>query len=198
MKILGIIPARHGSKRLRRKNTMMLGGLPLWRIAVAQARVSHVIDNILITTDEQEILTSELAGVEVYWRPDRLCGDEISTFAVVQDAYKNYGWTADAICILQPTCPLRTGEDIAACVRIMEETGAEAVVSVSEGPNDLAFQVRHAGRLERLPNIVIPNGAIYLLKTVTLLEGRDWYGDFTYQLSDAERAINRHQRAVRL
>ena len=105
-------------------------------------------------------------------------------FPVVQHAFNQVihltGSIFGAVCVLQPTSPFRTGADIAACVDIMETSGAYSVVSVFDGPEDLAFKVRHAGRLERVPEIVVPNGAIYLLRTDALERGQDWYGDHIY------------------
>jgi CMP-N,N'-diacetyllegionaminic acid synthase len=183
MKVLGIIPARAGSKRLPGKNVAELGGKPLWRHAVDHAKESGMIEPVVLTTNDPAVL----ATAQDVWtinRPDDLAQDDTEMFPVVQHAHERIklltGGIFDAVCVLQPTSPFRTAADIANCVALMQDTGAESVVSVFDGPDDLAFKVRHAGRLERLPTIVIPNGAIYLLRVDKLERGEDWYGDHAY------------------
>jgi CMP-N,N'-diacetyllegionaminic acid synthase len=183
VRILGLIPARAGSKRLRNKNTAELEGLPLWRHAVAHARSSCVLDPIIVSTDIEDVKPD--GSYFRLKRPAHLCEDGVPMEAVVGNALDECRKTFEsidlwAVCILQPTSPFRTGNDIARCVDLMLKTGADAVVSVSEGPDDLCFQVRHANRLERLPKIVVPNGAIYLMKIDAFERGESWYGDHTY------------------
>lgn len=186
MNVLGLIPARGGSKRFRNKNTVVLEGLPLWQHALAQARSSCVLDAVALSTDIDEIIDYVYAhcgkDVVAIRRPKHLCADTTEMLPVVMHALDAVGGSAlfDAVCILQPTSPFRTGNDIANCLKLMHDTGAEAVVSVTEGPDDLCFQVRHANRIERLPKVVIPNGAIYMVRTSTLERGGSWYNDHTY------------------
>lgn len=177
MKTLAVIPARAGSKRLRNKNTMLLEGLPLWRHAVAHARSSCVVDEIIVTTDISEIVSD--GSFRRLQRPPELCTDEAGTLPVVLHAMAA-AKPHEFVLILQPTSPFRTGADIARCVEMMLDTGAHSVVSVSEGPDDLCFEVRHANRLERLPKIVIPNGAIYVVRRDVLEGGGHWYNEHTY------------------
>lgn len=183
MKVLGIIPARAGSKRLHNKNTAELGGLPLWRHALKHAEASGVIAATVLSTNDAAIKASSM-DVWTIDRPEELARDDTEMLPVIRHAVDEVHRLTqplfEAVCILQPTSPFRTGADIAACVRIMCETGARSVVSVFDGPDDLAFVVRHANRLERLPHILVPNGAIYLLTVEALNSGEGWYGDHAY------------------
>jgi CMP-N,N'-diacetyllegionaminic acid synthase len=185
MRVLGIVPARAGSKRLPGKNTAELGGKPLWRHAVDQAKGAG-IEAVVVSTNDPEILAPATnLDIWVSARPDDLARDDTPMLPVVVHTYEKIktitGKIFDAVCILQPTSPFRTSSDIVACIDLMKSAkGVESVVSVFDGPDDLAFQVRHANRLERLPTIVIPNGAIYLLRVELLEAGEDWYGDFAY------------------
>jgi CMP-N,N'-diacetyllegionaminic acid synthase len=183
MKTMALIPARAGSRRLRNKNTTELGGLPLWRHAVGHARASGVIDHIAVSTNDPEIIKCADASFVLLERPDNLAqGQSGSMIHVVRHAVETLKKTHefDAICILQPTSPFRTGADIAACVDMLDQRGVESVVSVTKGPDDLAFVIRHANRMDRLPNIVIPNGAIYAMKVDVIERGDDWYGAYAY------------------
>jgi CMP-N-acetylneuraminic acid synthetase len=104
-------------------------------------------------------------------------------------------WTRDidpdAWLILQPTSPLRTAQDVQNCVTLLDCKSVDSVVSVTQGADDIAFQARHAGRLERIPGVLIPNGAIFGIKTSVLRAGGHWYGDHAYSyLMPKERSID--------
>lgn len=181
MKVAALIPARAGSKRLTNKNWAEVAGKPLWLLAVEHAKQSGAIDRIAISTDDEHILLAAKADLAIP-RPLSLARDDTVMLAVVRHAdaaMAAAGWDHDAICILQPTSPLRSPADVAACVDMMGK-GVESVVSVTEAADDVAFVVRHAQRLERLPPIVVPNGAVYVLSTEALRAGRDWYGPYAY------------------
>lgn len=182
MRTVALIPARAGSRRLPGKNWALIGKLPLWALAVKHARDSGVIDRVAITTDDETILQKLNVVDMAICRPPSLAMDDTPMFSVVQHADSAMvaaGWSYDAICILQPTSPLRSPDDVSACVGMMAE-GIESVVSVTDATDDVAFVVRHARRLERLPPIVVPNGAVYVLSTEALRAGRDWYGPYAY------------------
>lgn len=181
MKVMALVPARAGSKRLRNKNVAELGGLPLWRHAVAHARSSGVVDHVVVSTNDPGIHWD--GSFSRLTRPDHLCTDDATTVDVVRHAHMTMPGF-DAICILQPTSPFRTGADIAACVELMTSnpTAVESVVSFSEAPDDLIFRERHAGRVEAVKGGLIPNGAIFLVRTDVLLLYGDapWYGPYCY------------------
>lgn len=204
MKIVGIIPARAGSKRLADKNTRVMCGRPLWEWSAVQAHESGVIDAVAVTTNDDRVGRDILGKVHPLVhvrieRPEHLSrGQPGSMIHTIRHAYSEAVasiYEFDALCILQPSSPLRTGEDIAACAQIMETHGAESVVSVSPGPDDLCFIKQWAGRMERVTNIIIPNGAIYMMRTEALLAGEDWYAPcersrcYAYEMP-AERSLD--------
>jgi N-acylneuraminate cytidylyltransferase len=174
---MALIPARAGSKRLHNKNNADLGGLPLWRHAVAHARASGACDMIVVSTNDPAIETD--GSFHLLQRPDKLCTDEATTLSCVMHAHESMPYY-DAICILQPSSPFRTGHDVARCIAMCGQPGVDSVVSVTHGPDDLVFLQRHANRLERLLKVLIPNGAIYVVKTSVLDCGGDWYGEYAY------------------
>ena len=185
---MALIPARAGSKRLHNKNNADLGGMPLWRHSVAHARASGVCDTIVVSTNDAAIKPD--GSFYYLHRPDQLCTDEATTLSCVLHAHDSLpGY--DAICILQPSSPFRTGRDVAVCIEMCSFAGVDSVVSVTRGPDDLVFLKRHASRLERLLDVLIPNGAIYVVKTSVLEAGGDWYGEYTYgYIMPKDRALD--------
>jgi N-acylneuraminate cytidylyltransferase len=143
MKILGIIPARGGSKGIPGKNIRMLGGKPLIHYAALAARESGLVDRLILTTDSVEIAeVGKTLGIEVpFIRPAELARDDTPMFPVIDHALQfveNEGWTPDIILLLQPTAPLRQPEHIREAVQILTETKCDAVASVVEVPQHYA------------------------------------------------------------
>lgn len=116
-KVVAIIPARAGSKRLRDKNKMYLLDKPLFEHALLQALECTFIDEVVISTDDQEILeyiteNYILNGrIRIINRPEYLATDDTEMWAVVEHAFQEYD-DDTIIILLQPTNPTRTPENI--------------------------------------------------------------------------------------
>ena len=137
MKTLAIIPARCGSKGLKDKNIKMLIDKPLIAYSIISAQESGVFDEIMVSTDSQEY--AEIAmkwGAEVpFIRNSKTATDEASSKDVILEVLDNYadqGKIFDSFCLLQPTSPLRTGEDIIRAYDLFCRKATFAVVSVCE------------------------------------------------------------------
>lgn len=130
MKTIGIIPARKGSKRIYHKNMAILGGKPLLQIAIEQAKVSEVLDKIVVSTDWVQCLgLAGQMGVDSLVRPDELCQDDSHDFQFVQDTLRWYpGY--DLFMILRPTSPFRTGETIMRALNRFKEFGPDSMRAV--------------------------------------------------------------------
>lgn len=142
-KILGIIPARGGSKGIPGKNIRMLGGKPLIYYAARAARESGLVDRLILTTDSTQIAeVGKELGIEVpFIRPAHLAQDDTPMFPVIDHAVQfveNEGWQPDIILLLQPTAPLRKPEHLQAAVKILTEEKCDAVASVVEVPQHYA------------------------------------------------------------
>ena len=116
-RILAIIPARGGSKRLPRKNVLSLNGKPLIAWTIDAARQSQYIDAVVVSSDDSEIISiaQQWGGSAPFKRPSELAGDSAGTGEVVEhclDYYCNRGEQFDLVMILQPTSPLRSVVDI--------------------------------------------------------------------------------------
>ena len=185
--VLGIIPARGGSKRIPDKNIIALAGQPLISYTTEAARKSCRLDDLLVSTDSDAI--AEIVrglGVKVpFRRPDEFSTDAASTSDVLINVVEEYetlsGRAVDIIVTLQPTQPLRSAGDIDQAVALLDtDPGAESVITCykadSVRPEYMYFPVE--GRVRLLmegPNkdeIYIRNGAVYVTRRRLLMEDR--------------------------
>lgn len=185
MRVLGLIPARGGSQRLPNKNMQLVGGDPLVGHAIRHSFGCDQIALTAVTSDSFRIgQYSSEQGALVIHRPAELSrGDQPMQLTVVAHALaflQRAGFQFDAVCLLQPTSPFRTSEDITRAITILRDSGGDCVVSVSDGDDNLAFQVRHANRLEKIPNVMVCNGAIYLATVEHLARGDHWFNGLCY------------------
>lgn len=181
MRIVGLIPARAGSKRVPGKCTARVGGQPLIGWTCAAARASGVLAALYVNTDCPRI-AAEANGCGVatpFLRPARLATDD----APSRDANRFFlnvlaerGEAYDAVAILQPTSPLRTAEDIRAAVQLFRENAPCAVVSVTPvAPANWLGTLGRDGRFEPYDgdlSVYRLNGAIYLYLLSDYLAGR--------------------------
>lgn len=131
MDVLGLIPARGGSKGIPRKNLALVGGKQLLAWTVEAAQSASELTRVVVSTDDDEIAAA--AGVEVLRRPAELAADDTPMLDVVRHAVSELG--PDVVVLLQPTSPLRRAEHVDAAVRLLLESGADAVVSVVAVPH---------------------------------------------------------------
>ena len=132
-KVMAIIPARGGSKRLPRKNTMPLKGKPLIGWTIEAAQKSKYIDSVFLSTDDENIADiSKHFGVDIpEFRPKELASDKATTQSVVLYTLEKHAQDIDIILVLQPTSPLRTEEHVDEALELLIEKGAFSVVSVT-------------------------------------------------------------------
>jgi CMP-N,N'-diacetyllegionaminic acid synthase len=182
-RILGIIPARGGSKGIPRKNISLLGGKPLISWTIEAALESRVCDRLLVSTDDPEIAdVAKESGADVpFLRPPALSTDTATSLSVVEHAIDwlkdNCAETFSHVVFLQPTSPFRTAKDIQNAVAIAKKTDA-AVVSVCQPHHHpyLLKIIREDGTLGNLlpasasysrrqdfPPVYALNGAIYVI-----------------------------------
>ena len=141
--VLGIVPARGGSKGVPGKNVRLLAGRTLLDYTASAASASGVLDRIVLSTDSDEIAdVGRRAGLEVpFMRPASLAQDDTPMLPVIQHAITaltESGWTPEVIVLLQPTSPLRRPWHIRDAVTTLRETKADSVVTVVELPRHLS------------------------------------------------------------
>jgi CMP-N-acetylneuraminic acid synthetase len=141
MEILGVIPARGGSKGVRRKNLAPLGGRPLIAHTCDAARGSRALTRVIVSTDDDEIAAEALRlGIEVpFLRPRALAGDDTPMIDVLIDLLSTLAgresYRPDAVVLLQPTSPFRRAAHVDAAVDVFLASGADSVVSVVPVPH---------------------------------------------------------------
>ena len=205
--VLGVILARGGSKGLPRKNVRNLAGKPLiaWTIEAGLASVH--IDRLILSSDDEEIMrVAKAHGCDVpFQRPDNLAEDETSSMDALLHALRQVSGY-EYVVLLQPTSPLRTADDIDACIEKMQEARAPACVSVTktDKPPQWMYALQDDDRLapvlpeeERVtrrqdaaPTYVL-NGAVYVADTEWLLEHKSFMHDETAAyLMPSERSVD--------
>lgn len=139
--ILGLIPARGGSRGLPRKNLLPVCGRPLLAYTVEEALASRSLSRVVVSTEDHEIAeVARSLGAEVpFMRPEELARDETGALPVIRHAVsfleESQGWAAQVIVYLQPTSPLRRRQHIDQAVDLLVSRGADCVVSVIEVPH---------------------------------------------------------------
>lgn len=140
-RVLGLIPARGGSKGLPGKNLKMIAGKPLIAHTIEAALKATRLDRVVVSTDDEAIAeAARQAGAEVpFMRPAQYAGDESPSMAVVHHALAWFsvqggGYRPDAVALLSPTCPLRTAEQIDAVIGLLESDDIDSACTVVSSP----------------------------------------------------------------
>jgi len=196
LKVLGIVTARGGSKGIPGKNLKLLAGKPLLAYTIDTARRSGALDRVILSTEDEAIATAgrDLGCDVPFMRPLDLAMDDTPHLPVIQHATRwmqeRVNYQPDAVMILQPTSPLRTAEDIAAAVALLDNSGADSVLSVNEVPvhshplRTLRLDAtghavlfvsgdpvrKRINRRQDLPPAWVMNGAIYACRTRVLFD----------------------------
>ena len=151
-RILGVIPARAGSKGIPNKNIIEVGGQPLIKYTIEAALGSTMITDCIISTDSDEIASlAESLGLSApFIRPNNLSDDKALSLPVIQHAVnfmeKKHDFHYDAVIMLQPTTPLRTSGDIDKALSILISEKLDSVISVVE------VEGNHPLRMKRIIN----------------------------------------------
>jgi CMP-N-acetylneuraminic acid synthetase len=199
MRVLGIIPARGGSKSIPLKNIALLAGRPLLAYTAEAALASRHLARTILSTDSPEIAkVGRDAGLEVpFLRPAKFAGDQSPAIDAIRHALSalaaSESFEPDAVMLLQPTSPLRRAEHIDAAIELLRDSGADSVVSVVPVPhqfNPVSLMKRDGDRLvpwmpgqlitrrQDKPLVYARNGpAILLTRASVLLEQNRLYGD---------------------
>lgn len=210
---LGVIPARGASKGIPRKNIRLVADRPLIAYTIEVAQKSRRLTRTVVSTEDEEI--AEVArsfGAEVpFWRPVELATDEATSVAVVRHALdfveREENRRYDAVALLEPTSPLRMVEDVDGAIALLEDSGADSVVSLCrlEAPHPAKLKILEGGRIrpflpelwrEGLPRqellpVYFLNGGIYAVKRDFLVKRQTFWSESTVPyLMPEERSVN--------
>ena len=181
-RVVAVIPARGGSKSVPGKNIKLLGEKPLLAWSVEVALQVSALDRVIVSTDDEKI--AEVArkyGAEVFARLPALATDHSLVIDTLRDLYKRLsadGETADIMVLLEPTCPLRSAQDIENCLQLIAD-GCDSAATfkgadlhphrawrITEGEPEVFVP----GAIPWLPRQQLPhayqlNGAVYAFGT---------------------------------
>jgi len=182
MNVLSIIPARGGSKGLKKKNILDLCGKPLIAWTIEASLKSQYITQTIVSSDDDNIIKIvHQYNADTIKRPFNLSLDNTATEDVIKHTLESFSKESfDYIILLQPTSPLRTYIDIDKAFQLFLSTQATALISVCEIDNKIlkAFKKDSSNylkpisnktypfmRRQELPSTYLSNGAIYIIKT---------------------------------
>jgi len=209
---IGLIPARGGSKGVLRKNVRKLGGFPLVCYTILAACKSKLLSDIYITTDDDE--TASVArgmGCKVVHRPKELAQDETPMLPVVKHAIqqieKESQQSIDAVSLLQPTTPFRSGDDIDRALQKLLDTKADSIIGMvrvfdhhpmrmKRLEDDLLLpygeeEPQEGYPRQKLPPVYLRNGAIYTFLKILPTEKGTLFGKVSRPyIMPAERSVN--------
>jgi len=197
--ILAVIPARGGSKGVKRKNIRPVCGKPMIAYTIETALAAgHLLYRSIVSTDDPEIkaIACEYGADVPFLRPLELAGDRVPTLPVLQHAVrfveKADEVALDWVLLLQPTAPLRVMEDIEAAVGLAHQNSCDSVISVVqvfaehpilmkriEGDRLLSYCIEEkegTRRQDYQPPAYMRNGAIYLTRRDVLMERNSIWG----------------------
>ncbi len=207
MNHLAIIPARSGSKGLKDKNIKKLCGVPLMGYSIRAAIASKLFRHVMVSTDSEHYAQiARECGAEVpFLRSERTSSDQAGSWEVVREVLNGYEERFDTICLLQPTSPLRTADDIIAGYRELEEKEAEAITAVCamehsplwSTPLDETLSLASLRKqLADVPRQMLQtyyriNGALYIRRVAYGPEGAQLLADKEYAyLMDPGRSVD--------
>jgi CMP-N-acetylneuraminic acid synthetase len=196
MRTLGVIIARGGSRRIPKKNIHPVGGKPLLAWSVEAAIASNVCGRVLLSTDDPEMAKIAIAhGAEAPFLRDAANDDRATAseagLAALSQAEAHWGESYDALVLLMPTCPLRTGDLIRAQFEAFQQCNAPFLLSCADfGPTKpwWAFQMDELSqprylhpealktRSQELAKLYAPSGATWIASVPALRAAGTFYG----------------------
>jgi len=208
-RVLGIIPARGGSKGIPRKNIKLLNGKPLIQFSYESAFGASLLSETVLSTDDEEIreIGQRMGMYAPFLRPANLADDQAPALGYLIHAVewmKSKGKYFDAVCILQPTTPFRENGLIDRAIKHFYHLQADSLVTVLPVPHELnphwVFEPDNNGflhistgeellipRRQQLPPAYFRDGAIYLTKTEVLLQQGSIYGKKVSYLENSSK-----------
>ncbi len=211
--ILGLIPARGGSKGVPRKNIVEVAGKPLIAWTIETALACHSIGRVLVSTDDEEIAgIAGQYGAEVpFLRPTEFAQDDTTDLPVYQHALewlaKNEDYHPKIVVWLRPTAPLRRGQDIEAAIQLLIDTQGDWVRSVCAAEHHPYWMKRIEGdqkllpfvegidetgflRRQLLPPVFRLNGVVDVTWAKTVQAGNLYSGDVRGYEMPLERSLD--------
>jgi CMP-N-acetylneuraminic acid synthetase len=177
---IAIIPARGGSKRIPEKNIQLLGGLPLLVHSIKYAVAnSHIIDDVYVSTDDDNIKKIALAcGAKIIDRPDCISGDLEPTISVLKHVLETIDTDVENVILLQPTNPLRPDNLLKEAFEVYQKENYDSLFTVTRNHQKFGkiignkfepFNYTIGQRSQDLEPLYYENGLVYITKAPLLL-----------------------------
>ena len=199
-KLLAIVVARKGSKRIKNKNLIKFCNKPLIEWTFSAAKKSKYIDNIFISTDDKKIIKiAHKNNIDVpFVRPSSLSTDKSFVNDVIIHSLKwfdqQYESKFDYIILLQPTSPLRDEKDIDKAIEIIVKNKSDTLISVAENNFPLQWIINlkknqnyykfdkniNSQRKQDITNTYFLNGAIFISKIKFFKTNKSFYSTKTH------------------
>ncbi len=213
MRVLGIIPARGGSKRVPGKNLRKLGGKELVARAIETCCEAKRLDAVLVSSDDEQVfaVAARYPKVRALKRPPEISGDQALAIEYVRHALaeleKGGDPSFDAVAIVQPSSPFTTSADVDRTVTLLAHSpGADSAVTVMEidhathpvklkrleGDRLLPYLEEEQGRMaaHQLPKLYVRNCSVYVTRRACLEKGSILGDDSRGLLMPRERSLD--------
>ena len=193
MRVLGLVPARAGSKGIPDKNLRSLGGRPLLAHTAEAALAATRLDRVVLSTEDEAIaeVGASLGLAVAFMRPAKLADDDTTMLAVMQHALASLPEHYDTLCLLQPTSPFRPSGLIDRCIERFALGGVDSVVTMlpvpaahnphwvyvpapDGGVRLSTGEVAPIARRQDLPPAYHRDGSVYVLGADRVTEGQPY------------------------
>lgn len=216
MNLLGIIPARAGSKRVPRKNVRSFGGKPLCTWIIEAALRCACFDRLVVSSDDDEVLAiaEQCAAGLALRRPPEIAQDHSLAIDYVRHALRTTeagGARYDGVVIMQVTSPLTRTEDIEGTVELLRRTGAESTTTVVEldfAIHPAKLKLMHGDRLfpyleeergrtaqHQLPTVYVRSGSVYASRRDVIERGIILGDDCRGHIMPRQRSVDINEEA---
>ncbi len=200
-KLLAVIPAKYGSKRLKKKNLLVIKNKTLIEHSYQIAKKSKFIDELVVYTESDLIKKKILRSIsknKILIRPKFLSKPKVSGTKVITHLLKkkkNY----DSVILLQPTSPLRSVKDIDKSILKMRKNNFDSLVSIYKSKNKKKFPVKLVNnrvikckRYDKNKKVNhYLNGAIYISKVNSIVKKKSFFPKNTgFYLMPESRSID--------
>ncbi len=207
IKYLAIIPARANSRRIKNKNTLVLNKKKLFEYTYEAAKKIKKINKIIFSTNDPKIMSfCEKNKIAYLQRPENISKANSRTEEAIIHVLKyfnnNLKIKVKNVILLQITSPLRKSEDISNCIKIFEKGAVKSIFSAYSKKmfiwskngsklNSLSYNYKNRKISQKMTNMIIENGAIYITKVKSFLKYKNRLVEpFTYSLMKEESSID--------
>lgn len=219
IKILGIIPARGGSRGIPKKNIARLGGRPLIYYTIQAAKKSKMLDSFIVSTDDPKIrAVAESFGADApFLRPKQYAQNNSTDIQFLKHAVawleKHRGWRPEIVVVLVPTSPTRTAKDIDAVLKFMINNRCDSVRTIFDPSPYNPFKMwvlldakkgimkpllptKDYNKIgtdvprQLLPNYYLQIGLVHATKTKFIKQGKVWGPDVRGFIVSADKMVD--------